>query len=65
LAVLEQLIKKELEQKVVKEVREEEVKWFNPILAVPKGKSGKWRKVVDCHLLNEHLLTEHFKMEDV
>ncbi|KAA6398839.1 MAG: hypothetical protein EZS28_005631 [Streblomastix strix] len=40
LAVLEQLISKELEQKVINEVKEEDVKWFNPIIAVQNRK--KW-----------------------
>ncbi|KAA6396061.1 MAG: hypothetical protein EZS28_008412 [Streblomastix strix] len=41
------------------------MKSFNSILALPNGKTEKCTKVVDCHLLNEHLQTERFKMEDL
>jgi ribonuclease HI len=36
----------------------------NPTFLVPK-KGGKFRKVVDCRLLNEHLRDKTFKMEGI
>ncbi|KAA6395825.1 MAG: putative Transposon Ty3-I Gag-Pol polyprotein [Streblomastix strix] len=65
LPILEQLITKDLSQKVIKVVNEKDTKRFNPIFTVPKGKSGKWRRIMDCSLLNEHLNSDHFKMEDI
>jgi ribonuclease HI len=48
---------------VVREIREEEVKWANPTFLVPKAKTGKFRKILDCRALNQELKTTHFKMD--
>ncbi|KAA6380867.1 MAG: hypothetical protein EZS28_023606 [Streblomastix strix] len=39
--------------------------WINPCFAIPKKDKGKWRKITDCSLLNEHLQSTHFIMEDI
>jgi hypothetical protein len=46
-------------------VKESQIKWFNPIFAIPKRGKGKWRKITDCSKLNDQLQEEHFKMEDI
>jgi ribonuclease HI len=59
----EALLEEEIREGVVKEIEEEEVKWVNPTFLVPKARTGKYRKILDCRLLNEELRTVHFKME--
>jgi ribonuclease HI len=39
------------------------VKWYNPTFLVPKGKTGKYRKILDCRQLNGELRDTCFKME--
>ncbi|KAA6401217.1 MAG: hypothetical protein EZS28_003261 [Streblomastix strix] len=62
---LETLIEKELQNKIIEEVKESQIKWFNPIFAIPKRGKGKWRKITDCSKLNDKLQEGHFKMEDI
>ncbi|KAA6359387.1 MAG: putative reverse transcriptase, partial [Streblomastix strix] len=59
------LIQKELQEKIVEEVSFNQLKWINPCFAIPKKEQGKWRKITDCSLLNQHLLSTHFIMEDI
>jgi hypothetical protein len=62
---LDQLINKELEEKIVVEVQEKELSWINPCFAIPKPGTNKWRKTTDCSILNKFLLSSHFIMEDI
>ncbi|KAA6361903.1 MAG: putative reverse transcriptase [Streblomastix strix] len=62
---LETLIEKELQNKIIDEVKESQIKWFNQIFAIPKRGNGKWRKITDCSELNDQLQEEHFKKEDI
>jgi ribonuclease HI len=62
-AEFEALLEEEIREGVVKEIQEEEVKWVNPTFLVPKAKSGKFRKILDCRELNDEMKTTHFKME--
>jgi ribonuclease HI len=57
-----QLLSEELAEGTIREVRPEEVKWINPTFLVPKA-GGRWRKILDCRLLNEEVRDRHFKME--
>ncbi|KAA6365103.1 MAG: putative reverse transcriptase, partial [Streblomastix strix] len=64
-SALETLILKELQENIIVEVNGNQLKWLNPIFAIPKkGKAG-WRKIMDCKRLNSHLQCNHFKMEDI
>jgi hypothetical protein len=65
MTVLESIINKELEDNIIKIVKKKELKWINPIFAIPKKGKGKWRKIMDCSSLNQHLCCNHFKMEDI
>ncbi|KAH7820352.1 uncharacterized protein MONOS_2257 [Monocercomonoides exilis] len=56
------LLEEELKEGVVNPIQESEVKWFNPTFMVRK-KNGKWRKILDCRILNEEVLGKHFKMD--
>ncbi|KAA6331891.1 MAG: putative reverse transcriptase, partial [Streblomastix strix] len=64
-SALETLILKELQGNIIVEVNGNQLKWLNPIFAIPKkGKAG-WRKIMDSNRLNYHLQCNHFKMEDI
>jgi hypothetical protein len=49
---LNQLIQKELEEDIIEEVEEKDLKWINPCFAIPKPGKNKWRKITDCSILN-------------
>jgi ribonuclease HI len=57
------LLQEELQEGIIAEIKEEEVKWFNPTFLVPKKKKGEFRKILDCKELNDELQDIHFKME--
>ncbi|KAA6377937.1 MAG: hypothetical protein EZS28_026535 [Streblomastix strix] len=59
------LIQKELEDGIVDEVRREDLNWINPCFALPKQEKGKWREVTDSRIVNKHLCSNHFIMEDI
>ncbi|KAA6399819.1 MAG: hypothetical protein EZS28_004658 [Streblomastix strix] len=59
------LIQKELQEETMKEVSFNQFKWINPCFAIPKKDKGKQKKITDCSLLNQHLLSSHFIMEDI
>ncbi|KAA6353491.1 MAG: hypothetical protein EZS28_050982 [Streblomastix strix] len=57
-SALETLILKELQENIIVEVNGNQLKWLNPIFAIPKkGKAG-WRKIINCKRLNSHLWTQ-------
>jgi hypothetical protein len=58
----QRLLDEELCEGVVREVPLAGAKWLNPTFLVPKA-GGKWRKILDCRLLNEEMRDRHFKME--
>jgi hypothetical protein len=58
------LLREELEEGVIVKVPPEFAKLRNPTFLVPK-KGAKWRKVMDCRSLNDHLRDKTFKMEGV
>jgi ribonuclease HI len=58
------LLREELEEGVIVPVPADFAKLRNPTFLVPK-KGGKFRKVLDCRLLNMHLRDKTFKMEGV
>ncbi|KAA6392570.1 MAG: putative reverse transcriptase, partial [Streblomastix strix] len=59
------LTQKELQEEIVEEVSLNQPKWINPCFAIPKKDQGKQRKITDCSLLNKHLQSIHFIMEDI
>ncbi|KAA6360215.1 MAG: hypothetical protein EZS28_044258, partial [Streblomastix strix] len=59
------LIQRELQEEIVDEVSFYQLKQINPCFAIPKKDKGKWRMITDCSLLNQHLLSSHFIMEDI
>ncbi|KAA6398552.1 MAG: hypothetical protein EZS28_005914, partial [Streblomastix strix] len=63
--VFESLIYSEQQQKVIKEVKTEQLQWINPIPA--RSKRGKWRqkKIMDCSERNKHRNSYDFKMNDI
>jgi ribonuclease HI len=62
--VYRRLLQEELTEGVIAPVPATFPKLRNPTFLVPK-KGGKFRKVVDCRLLNEHLRDKTFKMEGI
>ncbi|KAA6369594.1 MAG: putative reverse transcriptase [Streblomastix strix] len=62
---LYKLIEKELQEDIIEEVPLNQLKWIKPCFAIPKSEPGKWRKIMDCSLLNKFLCETHFIMEDV
>ncbi|KAA6391777.1 MAG: putative reverse transcriptase [Streblomastix strix] len=66
MTVLESLINNELQQKVIIEVKQEQLRWINLIFARSKKKGkGRWRKIMDSSELNKHLVSYDFKMDDI
>jgi ribonuclease HI len=63
-AAYRRLLQEELAEGVIASVPATFPKLRNPTFLVPK-KGGKFRKVVDCRLLNEHLRDKTFKMEGI
>jgi ribonuclease HI len=57
------LLDEELKEGIVVEIKEEEAKWINPTFLVPKGRTGKYRKVLDCKVLNDQIADVHFTMD--
>jgi hypothetical protein len=62
-AEFERLLSEELQEGIVREISEKEVRWVNPTFLVPKGRTGKYRKILDCRALNREIAPTHFKME--
>jgi hypothetical protein len=62
-AEFDKLLAEELSEGIVREIPEEEVRWVTPTFLVPKPQTGKYRKILDCRILNEEVLPVHFKME--
>ena len=56
------LLQEELDQRIVVQVHHSAVLLYNPSFVVPKP-NGKWRKVLDCRILNFFQKDIHFKME--
>ncbi|KAA6400393.1 MAG: putative Transposon Ty3-G Gag-Pol polyprotein [Streblomastix strix] len=54
----------ELRLGVVREAREEEIKYWNPSYTVPKA-GGKRRKILGCRKLNATTKPAHFQMENL
>ncbi|KAA6367029.1 MAG: putative reverse transcriptase, partial [Streblomastix strix] len=65
MTVSESIINNELLQKVITEVKQEQLRWINPIFARTKKGKGRWRKIMDCSELNKYLVSYHFKMDDI
>ena len=45
------------------QVPRESLRWTCPIFARPKPHSTKWRLIADLSVLNQYILSSHFKME--
>jgi hypothetical protein len=56
------LLNEELEEEIVLQVPHTYPRFLNPVFMVPK-KGGKWRKVVDCRVLNLLQIFIHFRMD--
>jgi hypothetical protein len=56
------LLDEELEEEIVAQVPHTYPRFLNPVLMVPK-KGGKWRKVVDCRIVNGQQVFIHFRMD--
>ena len=61
-AAFQTLLQEEIREGIVSRVPPWFVKFLCPVFMVPK-KGGKWRKVVDCRLLNEQQMYIHFRMQ--
>jgi hypothetical protein len=61
--LLQEAIRKELANRVIRVVSVDEILWISPIFFIPKP-DGSFRKIVDCSGLNEFLLCPSFRMED-
>jgi hypothetical protein len=55
------LLNEELEEEIVVRVPHTYPRFLNPVFTVPK-KGRKWRKVVDCRMLNLLQIFVHFRM---
>ena len=56
------LLNEELEEEIVVQVPHTYPRFLNPVFMVPK-KGGKWRKVVDCRMVNGQQVFIHFRMD--
>ncbi|KAA6402423.1 MAG: hypothetical protein EZS28_002056 [Streblomastix strix] len=59
------LTQKELQQDIVEEVSFNQLRQINPCFAIPKKDKGKWRKITDCSLFNQYLISLHFIIENI
>jgi hypothetical protein len=59
-----ELIEKMLKQKVIEEVGEGRVRYFNHTFLLKKS-DGSFRFVLDAKLLNQYLMLPHYKNEDI
>ena len=55
------LLQEELDEGIVVQVPHTFPLFLNPVFMVPK-KGGKWRKVVDCRMVNDWQTFVHFRM---
>jgi hypothetical protein len=55
------MLKEELEEGIVTELKEEDVKWWNHTFLIKKP-NGTWRKILDASKLNQEIQRLHFKM---
>ncbi|KAA6396445.1 MAG: putative Tyrosine-protein kinase Tec [Streblomastix strix] len=62
---MQQEVNKELQQRIIKEVPEKEVAFFNPCFLRPKKNSKELRKIMDCTVIDQQLQDISFKMEDL
>ncbi|KAA6358817.1 MAG: hypothetical protein EZS28_045656, partial [Streblomastix strix] len=58
------LILQEFQQDIIEKESVSQIKWVDPCFAIPKSVSGKWRKNIDCSLLNKFLCAKHYITED-
>jgi hypothetical protein len=63
-AAYQMLLSEELKEGVIARIPEDQVKWINPTVLVPK-KEGKFRKILDCRRFNREIRDRHFRMEGV
>ncbi|KAA6397710.1 MAG: putative Transposon Ty3-G Gag-Pol polyprotein, partial [Streblomastix strix] len=61
---MESIINQELEAGVIEEIKLNQAKWINRCFLIGKP-DGSFRKIVDCRKLNEELVSQHFKMENI
>jgi ribonuclease HI len=57
------LLQDEIREDIVEEADPAQIEWYNPTFLVPKGRTGRYRKILDCRDLNLELLDTPFKME--
>jgi hypothetical protein len=57
----QKLLQEELDEGIVVQVPHAVPLFLNPVFMVPK-KGGKWRKVVDCRMVNDWQTFVHFRM---
>ncbi|KAA6368682.1 MAG: putative Transposon Ty3-G Gag-Pol polyprotein [Streblomastix strix] len=61
---MESIINQELEAGVIEEIKLNQAKWINRCFLIGKP-DGSFRKIVDCRKLNEELVSQYFKMENI
>ncbi|KAA6383816.1 MAG: putative reverse transcriptase [Streblomastix strix] len=56
-------LKEELDLRIVKEVKDREIMFYNKIFVIPR-KDGRLRKIIDCHPINKYLKDDPFQNEN-
>ncbi|KAA6365312.1 MAG: putative Transposon Ty3-G Gag-Pol polyprotein, partial [Streblomastix strix] len=57
----QEMLKEELEERIVVPIQESQVKWWNHTFLIKKL-NGTWRKILDASKLNKEIEKLHFKM---
>jgi ribonuclease HI len=60
----QELLAEELTEEVIRPIAKQDIAWCNPTFMVPK-KTGEWRKILDCSIINDYFIDRSFQMEDV
>jgi hypothetical protein len=56
------LLNEEVEEEIMVQMPHTYPRFLNPVFIVPK-KGGKWRRVVDCRMVNGQQVLTHFRMD--
>jgi hypothetical protein len=59
---LQRILEEELKEGIIRPIRHDQIAFLNPSFVVPKS-GGKWRRVMDCRMLNAEMEDIHFRMD--